>query len=764
MNILTLHKRAIAAGVLVGVLSCIASAQVAAYPREWQSKDVSGLTALARQFRSEGASRDNDKKLLAGYVVERYEAKSAASPAEMNDWCVLIGELGSCMPLDKQAVIASDLQSRLAPDGASLLQLSATTFGNLRGALVSLKQTQTVADLCAGWVAGSENLDAISAGDLFAISKLLPEAKASRDAAVTRLSQYVTTTYLSDLAKLQSLNCKQWCRFAGRMARLLPVETRVGWVAATRQAFAASPEALASLKVDEALGVAKTLSKLGDDLAGASVAVTIMNSGQAWQSLPPSDLLRLGGFIKASGHPSAVALRGQLGELLTARYVANTPDKPLTASEWYIASSLVGEYLTPENKTLWASRVQSTFAGSSEAIAALSREDLGNVGGVFYCLGDKRGIAQIGAVRVKGISDWSSIDLESLRQLCTMVLYGDASDPEIISAQSALMPQLAARAGRQTEGAQAKWFYCNSLCKMYGVRKDRANAKVWAMNAYDAAVGSEESRAQMDLWTLGQVAETLSATGQIEEGKGYPAYVAAVVSLARKGGLTTSAAGDNEALWFLSIPLCSVEARDAVKSELSDPSDHVNVSLAKILTWSYFKADKLDDWKQFLASKIAAEGGNADAKARWLIGRGLAEAMDESGEAMSPQKGLPYFRQAFEAAAADLVRIEALRYVAYAYAAAGPYDEGRSFLAMAGQRFAAGTQEKEIEALDKSIVQGQVLSVKKEVLRTQARAAYWERQAADAEGRGDLTARDAYRKKAQPCRQRESELLQQLGQ
>ncbi|MDY7011781.1 MAG: hypothetical protein SVV80_13670, partial [Planctomycetota bacterium] len=94
--------------ILVGTVVGAAGADV---PDEWKSLDVSGLTALARQFAAKGDAGVDDCKALAAYVGQRYATSSAdgAGPygrVDWNEWLGLAEALWKYLPDEARTAMA----------------------------------------------------------------------------------------------------------------------------------------------------------------------------------------------------------------------------------------------------------------------------------------------------------------------------------------------------------------------------------------------------------------------------------------------------------------------------------------------------------------------------------------------------------------------------------------------------------------------------------------------------------------------------------
>ncbi len=184
-------------------------------------------------------------------------------------------------------------------------------------------------------------------------------------------------------------------------------------------------------------------------------------------------------------------------------------------------------------------------------------------------------------------------------------------------------------------------------------------ANQWVMRAYGAVIGSEESRATVEIDQLTRLAVLMREQGLTDVGTGYTAFAAALGVKARDGTL--------EGRWFrmrnLAAPLGTVETRQILEEELLDAQGNPRQGVAQVLSWTYHHLGEIEAWKDMLDQKAAQTSG--DAKALWLLARSYAQSTVLVEP--NPLIGEKWLSQALAASATDTVRLLALDELARGY-------------------------------------------------------------------------------------------------
>ena len=327
-------------------------------PEEWQSLDVSGLTALSRQFLAKGVSGVDDCKSLAAYVSDRYSAASSSGDVDWSQWLDLASCLGSYYSEQTRASMCEGIKQSFASSDEVVAGLGFTSMINVSGVLDRLGDETSADSICSLWTTCSNKYEFLTPSQLSSLSRQLVSAGDSGDSARNRLAAYVTANYLSSPVTVRLVSYGDWRTLATSLSGNLSDESKSSWVEKISSAFSAS-----DLSLGEVVGLASGLRSL-DESSGAEFVASWMTTSEGWKSEKGRELTALASRLRGEGDAISAA-RKSLAEYLAGKYLADAEStRSLSCSEWNSLISSLGGDLSDESKSSWVSQLKSSFSGS----------------------------------------------------------------------------------------------------------------------------------------------------------------------------------------------------------------------------------------------------------------------------------------------------------------------------------------------------------------------------------------------------------------
>jgi hypothetical protein len=269
-----------------------------------------------------------------------------------------------------------------------------------------------------------------------------------------------------------------------------------------------------------------------------------------------------------------------------------------------------------------------------------------------------------------------------------------------VKVQGLLADKIATKmAAEQASGKRSHWRDCEAIADDFLKKRDMAKAQEWAMKTYEAAVGSEEARAEFNVRTACRLCEVLGRAGLLGKDKGFSSYAVALARLACAENLTDPNCNYPFRYRQMAFPLGTAECRQILQAELTDAEGNPRQSVAEILTWSYSQADQLGEWHAFLEGRISQTEGSLDTRARWLMARACADQVVPGEWEPKPQQGKQWIDKAIATAESPSVRLEALKALVEGYSAAGRHDQGLAVLDSLSEQFSGTAAATEYESL-----------------------------------------------------------------
>ena len=744
------------AAVLLVALVGVASGQTTlpAVPESWNSLDVAGLTSVAVQLRDQGAAGEPDRKLLAGYVAQRYASAAAAGPVEWGQWLDLACLLGPYYPAETQAAMAQSIKSSLAataeavsgmsPQAAASVAAALGRLGKADGDIVSGMSSELraawLAKIQAGLTGTPEAVASVSVTSLQGSALYLRQQSAGMAAANMMVAWLRNEQIASKLATMD----------LGDLLQAVPQNDAVAAkiIIAELEPRLAAQHARLPLWQGTCTTLAYRLSELGETAKAREWAVrtyqTYLGTEQA-KAAANEELLR-----NLMGMPQIVAQDGQakvatqmmagLEQVLLAQN-AKTPLSWETCKQ--MAFRQVDVTLNQTKAREWGLRAYRNGLASEEAKASASVEMLVEIARMVPLVAAdhqldaaqemvstlepllvaRDGKSPLGWQKYKTIADcWKAASLPKAREWAMRAYVSalgteqaraaadEQTITEVVEVLKAvgLVDQVAADAVMaglepmwETKAGQAplQWQTCRTFAEICLARKDSKKAQEWAQRAYQIALGAEQSQAAANEETLLLLSSMLGKAGLTGEDVAYPEYVSVLIRLAREDKLDARYWGGPES----AIPGATQDALPAVQAELFNGQGSPRLAVAQVLAWTYKKVGQLPLWQKTVDEKIAGTELSGDAKAGWLLVRAYAESIQS--ESRSPLAGKGWLDQALTTASSTPVRFLALKELVGGYMLIGEHDKALAAMDSLTQQFTEKELATQFTALRAQVVQ-----------------------------------------------------------
>jgi hypothetical protein len=487
------------------------AAQENAAPREWQSLDVVGLTALANELWTRGDTAKAECERLASYVVQRYTADTAAGQGNLEQWLDLQAVLGAEFPAEIRTVMAGNITKNMVPGSpvdVGLLQSDRVV--RIGSALASLGQGPQACVLCSTWVNGSEKYKGGSVDVLLKIASLVGAQDKEAAAARQRLAAHVLGKFLGDPETVRTVDCSQWKGFARCLGKEVTDEKACAlWRDKLYEAFAES-KVLPSLKGEEVQDLENALYVLGDKESHRVVPAWMATGTAAWQSLPPSRLVFLAqqlSYCKESELPQ----KARLADFILTRYVATTEAiREVAPWEWRAFARHLAKEVKEESRRTWAERLRVAF-GDAESLGKLNPDGILNLVTALERLGDKD-TSKVLAAWASSDAAWRSLQPEHLQSFAKELVKGGETTKAL---RLRLADQVTKTYVATPEAAQkvacGTW---KNLAGALGSGLDGATRRAWVDGIVSAHAGSPEALKTLKTGGTCDLLDALAALGE----------------------------------------------------------------------------------------------------------------------------------------------------------------------------------------------------------------------------------------------------------
>ena len=400
-----------AAGLLCGD---VATAQVGQQV-EWNALDTRGLVDLSAQLLADGEASAPRRALLVQHIASKHMADDAAvRGVPLEHWRHYVRDLHADLSAADRIIWATRLRNAHAGSPQAAAALPAGDLLQLVETLVVLGDTDS-RELLLDRVMNATDWQSLPAKDLASVANQLWVLKSRRGAALRRMAAHMETAYLTDNQAVQAASLRDWENLVWKISVVLSSDQRRQWATKLRAAYADTPEAMASLDMQDFLSLSITLSNLGDVSADAMMADVVATSND-WRNLDLQGLPKVMFLLVRLGENGKPGL-AKLADHLESEYLS-TPSMTAKATpeEWDIFVHFIGRGLSKEKRALWGSKIRAAFVDDSKVFASLTSEDL-------LCLSNalsKLGEAESGGLlvsRINNSTDWHAFDGKGLRDL-----------------------------------------------------------------------------------------------------------------------------------------------------------------------------------------------------------------------------------------------------------------------------------------------------------------------------------------------------------
>jgi len=369
----------------------------------------------------------------------------------------------------------------------------------------------------------------------------------------------------------------------------------------------------------------------------------------------------------------AAAARTRLVEHLTTQCIPDkvkTKDVPL--ARWRYFTETFRDSLSRETRVTWARGLRAAFASEPGASVAMAKGDFNALCQAMELL-DLAEASEMASASLADTSARAGASASVLAKLAKLSSYRNARSTR------PLMDDMEAIWNSATGGNELSWQECEAISWAWHRLRDPAKARRWALKARDVAIGTEEARDRVDWRTLMRLGSHFVMVGLDGRDTGYPAFAAAIVSMAKRGKLAEPYYSEC-AITVKTVGrlLQTPQAREPLYTVLTDSQGHVRTGVASILAWAHRYSGELASWKQFLDGKIASAQIGPDAKAHWLLARAFAESVGDGST--DPFLGERWMLEALATAQAWDARLYVVRRIALSYAFIEATEKGTSFL------------------------------------------------------------------------------------
>jgi len=488
-----------------------------------------------------------------------------------------------------------------------------------------------------------------------------------------------------------------------------------------------------------------------------------------------------------SGEAGAPSLQ-RLASHVEATYLASSEaTRSIPTDHWWKLATHLGKNLSEAVRSQWIAGLRTAYVQDPEVLAGLKWEEVARLGDALNALGDEQAFTPL-ASWVEATTAWQSLAATDLASLAGhLTRSGEAGAPSrrrlashveatyLASAEATRSVSMgqwevltACLAKDLSEAVRSQWIaglrsaYVQDPDVLAGLKWDDLSAVDQALHA----LGDKQVSAVVAQWVekatvwrttederlLQAIGRKLSVRGLTGTGKGYPAFASTLARLAKEGKLAAPLGWESARI--LAAPLGTPETQQVVRDELLDAQGTPRLVIAKILAWVHRNAGNLETWRDLLDTKIAASDG--DTKARWLQARAYAEAL--VSEKPDRLAGKTWLEEALSVAESPSLRLEAVRDLVLACAAADRYDDGLACLKTVAGQF-TGEAAETLEALGEEVRQRKTAWIEEELATTRWRAEYLEGEAMQAAQKGDETIQAFLLRRAAISRERERELL-----
>ena len=249
----------IAASIVLGAIPTPAAAQTS-YPAAWDAMSFTEVKAELERLRDHdlGAGR----KLMAGYVTQRFSSVSSVNEAEVTEWLWMVFITVPDQPYTTKTAFAQEIIDNLAPDSAAISQLDNERAIAVFAALRRLGQKSKACSAAATWVEQSDAFKSLPLKELASLTRVLGIDSSIGAQARANILQYIELELLPNAAVGGSGSIRGWLVIAETLEDDLSAADKVRWADSLVASFGGSDQALASMDGKSFTALAEALMYL----------------------------------------------------------------------------------------------------------------------------------------------------------------------------------------------------------------------------------------------------------------------------------------------------------------------------------------------------------------------------------------------------------------------------------------------------------------------------------------------------------------------
>ena len=615
----------------------------------WHAWDAAALATLVRALATDGDSGAKPIRTIVAHVEARHLANDAAARANgPQQWRTLASALARHLTAEEREQWSQKIRIAYATGDGGLNSLNYDQVRGLHEALGSLGDVERF-EWTASWATSPEATAACGPGEMAWLLGILPGRQtATASAARHNLAGQIQSKHLAGPEAVAAVNLRLWQQITRFAAASLPGKERAKWRAGILAAFAGNDEALGKLSGEQFEQLTMALRQLSGEGDAGALAVRLVTASEAWRQWDVSRLGRVASTVRMLGSEGKAAQR-RLADHLSATHLADgNAVRAIQLRQWRSLAASLRSAMPQETRALWVERIRQAYAANAQALGALDSRDLRGLVQAVAVLDDDAGAA-LGEAWLNDGQAWREASTSELAEIAALVALVRAGPgrPLVAKLEKVWLARHAADALSQEE--------CELIREAWSFTGDMAKVHEWAIREYQAALGTEQARKDVDCDELLYVSQRLVDVRLTGKGKGYAEFAATLARLALEGKLNTYRWRNAT---FFAAPLGTAETVQTLRDVLLDGEGLPRPVVAKTLAWAYRARGEMDAWRAYVDQRLADAPGGTDARALWLLAKAHNEALGTRGQNIRRSKR--WIEQALASARSPAVRILAL--------------------------------------------------------------------------------------------------------
>lgn len=357
----------------------------------------SDLYRISRDLPTEGEEGKTGRRRIIKHVTTTYVAsKGRVQEIDPATWMQLVANLAGEMTDAEKSQWATALRTAYAPSTSVLMAMDSGPRGSIVRVLTGLGDTEIGSPEAVGQRAVMElaaaDVSKLAVDDIARLARDLPAKGPDGEKGRRQLIDHVTAAYTKGPEATRQAAPAVWVQYVNHLVADLAEQQRQTWLSAFRKAYAASPDDITKLSVQDRQNVIQVLSRLD----GAAADAVQSKAKQAMleltyiglNALSPADLTRIGRDLPPDD-PESFRGRRQIIEHVSATLMADVNSvRKLTCSGWSQLVSVLKADLTNEERSRWLHGIRGAYV-DGEALVALDASGMRSLQTTLTALGDK---------------------------------------------------------------------------------------------------------------------------------------------------------------------------------------------------------------------------------------------------------------------------------------------------------------------------------------------------------------------------------------